>query len=387
LTFTRVRSGGSNVVVPDVQVSNVGSPDPFAKKQLPESALDTHPALVKLSPAGFVQYCNRGSGLMVSDPGGTLYYLNPDTLEVLHATPLNIPLVPAPEFRRVSEKVVCSENSPRAMIVAYGGFFRSGGRSPDASTYYGYGNGLIRVYDLSSGTLVREWDMTESPYDLGDIAISPSGNQIAVSHIPRNPPTTTKKSRPGVKTKEINDIELYDVSSGKMTLQVNPGHEPGRISFAGEQRIASDDTRMPQPIYPHPTIRLWDCNDGKLLREFSDPKVGARRFVGASSDGSVILGYIPRETLHTGWGGPLSETLEQRFRLWDAATGQVIATSPSFLPNLNTFSDKGREVLDPSLELSADGQSVIVFWKPEWMETFPIYVFSEVPAGTTPTTH
>ncbi|MGA9986299.1 MAG: hypothetical protein WBP69_00860, partial [Terriglobales bacterium] len=165
------------------------------------------------------------------------------------------------------------------------------------------------------------------------------------------------------------------------------GHLPGRIIFAGETQVATDDTVVPEPFFPHPKKKLWDASNGKLIREFGDPKFGARRFVGASSDGNVILGYIPKETLRAARSDPWNETLEQRFRLWDAATGRTIATSPPFLPNLNSPSKGRNEERDPSLEVSANGRAVIVFWKSPWKETFPIYVFSEAPGGTAPTTH
>ena len=125
---------------------------------------------------------------------------------------------------------------------------------------------------------------------------------------------------------------------------------------------------------PHPEIRLWDLSDGKLLRTFGDPKLGARRFVGASSDGNVILGYIPKETLHSGGGiegGLWNQTLEQRFRLWDAATGQTIATSPPLLP----IESSTIEGFDPSLQVSGNGHAVIVFWKSP-REILPLYVLS-----------
>jgi hypothetical protein len=64
--------------------------------------------------------------------------------------------------------------------------------------------------------------------------------------------------------------------------------------------VATDDTVVPEPFFPHPEIKLWDASNGKLIREFGDPKFGARRFVGASSDGNVILGYIPNRLRKNG---------------------------------------------------------------------------------------
>jgi hypothetical protein len=66
-----------------------------------------------------------------------------------------------------------------------------------------------------------------------------------------------------------------------------------------------------------------------------------------------------------------NQTLEQRFRLRDAATGQAIATSPPLLPiERSTLTG-----FDPSLQVSGNGRAVIVFWKSP-REILPPYVFS-----------
>ncbi|MFY9937526.1 MAG: hypothetical protein WAK33_11665, partial [Silvibacterium sp.] len=290
---------------------------------------------------GFVQYCDNGLGILVATRG-TLYYLNPQSLEVVHATATNTGGSALPE------RVFCAAKSPRAVLAVYAGAYCC----------------LVRVYDLTSGTLIREWNLTKGS-SFGDVAISPSGNEIAVSHVDTNVLGRSKAAE---------NLEVFDVNTGKVSLRVKTGHLPGRISFAGETRIATDDTLEPQPLLPHPEIKLWNLSDGKLLRTFGDPKVGARRFVGASGDGNVILGYIPKETLHSGGGiegGLWNQTLEQRFRLWDAATGQTIATSPPLLP-IESSTLTG---FDPSLQVSANGRAVIVFWKSP-REILPIYVFS-----------
>jgi WD40 repeat protein len=353
-----------------LQIWNVGTQEPIASKQLSVTVPKVSISVYDSGPEGFVQYCDHGSGIMVADPDGTLYYLNSRTLEVMHATATENP-VPG---RGIPRRISCAANSPRA-VIAFGGAFLSWNYPNNA--YYGHGNGLVRLYDLTSGTLLKEWDTTEGPNGFGDVAISPSGNQIAVSHIPRNPVTTPKNAPSVPSKKDTRDVEVFDVQSGKMTLQVNTGrwHWPGRISFVGETQIASDDTRMAQPFYPQPRIKLWDSSNGKLIREFADPKVGARRFVGASSDGHVVLGYIPKERLDS---FHRNETREYRFRLWDAATGGTIATSPRYLPFPESPRKHWSEWIDPSMDLSDNGRAVIVYWK---KEVFRIYVFSLPPAA------
>ena len=331
-------------IVISVQLWSVGTNEPIVSKDL-SSGEKTSPRDWLSRGSGFVQYCDNGSGVMVA-ARGTLYYLNPQTLAVLHATATNIGDHPAPK------QVLCAAKSPRAVVARFAGAYCC----------------LVRVYDLTSGALLREWDMTKGRYPFGDVAISPSGNQIAVSHVPENSLG---------RSKAVENLELFDVNTGKVSLKLKTGQLPGRISFAGETRAATDDTLEPQPLLPLPEIKLWDLSDGKLLRTFGDPKVGARRFVGASGDGNVILGYIPKETLHSGGGiegGTWNQTLEQRFRLWDAATGEIIATSPPLLP----IESSTIEGFDPSLQVSGNGRAVIVFWEslraPQ--EILPLYVFS-----------
>ena len=333
------RVGRTSIAI-NVRIWNVGTNEPIVSKEL--SSGESTPREQFIGASGFVQYCDNGSGILVA-ARGTLYYLNPQTLEVLHATATNL------GDSAVPERVFCAAKSPRAVFAGYAGAYCC----------------VVRVYDLNSGRLIREWNLTKGRHPFGDVAISPGGDQIAVSHVAENSLG---------RSKAVENLELFDVNTGKLSLKVKTGHLPGRISFAGETRVATDDTLEPQPLLPHPEIKLWDLSDGKLLRTFGDPKVGARRFVGASRDGNVILGYVPKETLRSGGGvegGSWNETLEQRFRLWDAATGETIATSPPLLP-IESSTITG---FDPSLEVSGNGRAVIVFWKSP-REILPIYVFS-----------
>jgi hypothetical protein len=351
--FSRMGPAPAREIAISVRIWNVGSNEPIVSKEL-SSGEKTSPRDWMSRGSGLVQYCDNGSGVMVA-ARGTLYYLNPQTLEVLHATATNI------GDHSVRRPVLCAAKSPRAVVAVF------------AEAYCC----LVRVYDLTSGTIIREWNLTKGRYPFGDVAISPSGNQIAVSYVPENSLG---------RSKAVENLELIDVNTGKVSLKVKTGHLPGRVSFAGETRVATDDTLEPQPLLPHPEIKLWDMSDGKLLRTFGDPKVGARRFIGASTDGNVILGYIPKETLHGGGGiegGTWNQTVEQRFRLWDAATGETIATSPPLLP----IESSTIEGFDPSLQVSGNGRAVIVFWEslraPQ--EILPLYVFSMArPASSQP---
>jgi WD40 repeat protein len=331
-------------IVVSVRIWNVGTHEPIGSRQVSLRRADASLAVRESNVGTFVHYCENGWGIMVADPSGTLSYLNPQTLEILHTTPTNIDVDPS--GRRW--KAVCAVNGRRAVVTTFGGLAGPAGHKKTNDTV------RIRVFDLSSGALLREWNLENSP-PFGDVAISPSGDQIAVSYVATNSLT----GRP----EAIPNLELFNVNTGEVTLRLKTGHLPGGISFVGETRVATADTNSPG-LFWKPEIKAWDTSNGKLVREFGDPEVGARRRVGASSDGNVILGYIPHETLKNGtktedW------TVEARFRLWDVTTGQTIATSPLLPPNRSSVFTLG-------LDVSANGRAVIVFSS----GSFPICVFS-----------
>jgi hypothetical protein len=332
-----------------VRIWNVGTKEPIAARQLSVRGVDASLAVWESNVGTFVHYCENGLGIMVADPVGTLSYLNPQTLEILHATATNVDVDPSGRRWKTS----CAANGRHAVVATFGGLAGPVGHKKTNDAV------RIRVFDLSSGALLREWNL-ENTAPFGDVAISPSGDQIAVSYVATNRFTERPKAIP--------NLELLNVKTGKVDLQVKTGHLPGRISFVGQTRVATADTNRPG-LFWKPEIKVWDTSNGKLVKEFGDPKVGARRRVGASSDGNVILGYIPQETVNNGtktedW------TVQARFRLWDVTTGQTIATSP-LLPPIRGI------IFALDLDVSANGRAVVVFAS----GSFPICVFSTTPSA------
>lgn len=356
-----VMPGPSEIMV-NLRLWKVGMPEPIASAQVSArredgEVEDTYGDV----GSAYVQYCNGGLGIMLAELDGTLHFLNPQTLGELHATATNMTKTTSvPLFINLRHmRAHCAVNSSRAVAAVFGGFVGADTGHPQRDPVI-----KIRVYDLSSGALVREWNLSGKSFE--DVAISPSGNEIAVSRRPFD-----RRGNP----KGPDEVELFDVSTGNSTLQVKAGNRSNRITFAGETRVATVED--PDMWSRHPTIKLWDASNGNLIREFGAGRLGARRWVGASSDGKVILGYTPKETLGT---NSLITTSDRRFRLWDAATGQTIATSPPTYPELtshNCYSCK------PGLELSANGNAVAVFAPWRWFE-LPIYVFS-LPLALLPT--
>jgi hypothetical protein len=100
--FRRV-SRGPEIAI-SVRIWKVGTNEPSASKELSSGEKMSPWELFTRGRRSFVEYCDNGSGLMVA-ARGTLYYLNPQTLEVLHATATNI------EERTPGARILRSEES------------------------------------------------------------------------------------------------------------------------------------------------------------------------------------------------------------------------------------------------------------------------------------
>jgi hypothetical protein len=52
---------------------------------------------------------------------------------------------------------------------------------------------------------------------------------------------------------------VFDVNTGKAVLQVKTGHLPGRISFVGENRVATVDTLLLKSCQSMSLALSWIC--------------------------------------------------------------------------------------------------------------------------------
>jgi hypothetical protein len=347
-------SGNDDVAKSTITLWNVGDFEPVATREWIVKRSETPPNVWRTNQRTRIQYCDHGRGIMLADSFGTISFLDPQTLQLLKSVGANVAVDP----NGARAKVACAMNGSLALIVISGRLTgRDGhGKLDDAVS--------VKVVDLNVGTVVQQWSLHRSA-PVGDVAISPSGAQIAITYVPMNNLTQRPKAIP--------NLELLDVTSGKTTLQVKTGHLPGGVTFVGESRVATADVTLPG-LFGQAKIKIWDSTTGQLLTQLADPNLGARRKVAASSDGAVVLGYIPHELVT---GNRASDTtLEQRFRLWDEATGATMATSPPLLP-LRT----GHQA--PDIELSANGRAAVV----SSVGAFPVQVFyaSDQPKAPLPT--
>lgn len=347
-------SRNDDLVKSTIKLWNVGNSDPAATRQWIVKRAEVPGNLWRSNQRSRIQYCDHGRGIMLADSFGTISFLDPQTLQLLRTVAANFAVDP----NGARARVACAMNSPLALVAISGGLTGPEGHKKldDEVT--------VKMFDLNLGTAVHEWSLHRS-VPVGDVAISPSGAQIAITYVPMNNLTQRPKAIP--------NLELFDAASGRTTLLVKTGHLPGGVSFVGESRVATADVILPG-IFGQAKIKVWDSTTGQLLTELADPKLGARRKVAASSDGSVILGYIPHELVTL--DREAETTLEQRFRLWDGATGETIATSPLIIP-LRPYHEA------PDIELSANGRAAVV----SSVGAYPVQVFyaSDQPKAALPT--
>ncbi|MGH9710186.1 MAG: WD40 repeat domain-containing protein, partial [Candidatus Acidiferrales bacterium] len=198
----------------------------------------------------------------------------------------------------------------------------------------------LRVYDLASGSLARKWNFPN--FDFGGISIDPEGSRVAISLLPFSPGERPLPSR-------VRNVFIYDVYSGEIASEFNTGYLAAEVRFVGSDTVATVSAEVGLGAHKKDGIRLLDVKTGRLLREILSPPTGVRYHLEVSGNGKTALGYVAKEVNHWWWFDPASVVTEyERFRLWDLATGSVMATSPD-LPSMITshfaLSPNGKVVL------------------------------------------
>jgi WD40 repeat protein len=176
--------------------------------------------------------------------------------------------------------------------------------------------GELRVYDLKSGRLLNKWDFQK--VSVGQISIDSDGRRVAV-------PIMREES---FRSSERN-LFIFDVDSSKEIMEINTGYVAGVVRFAGPDTVATVSNELGLGSHRKDGIRFWDIKTGRLVREIRSAPEGVRYRLELSGDGQVIAGYVGKQVSHWWWFDPASFYTEyDRFRVWNLATGKVIATSP-----------------------------------------------------------
>lgn len=200
-------------------------------------------------------------------------------------------------------------------------------------------SGLLRVYDLNNSRMTFEWKIQD--YLSGaSMAFSPAGNKIAVVE-----PERDEDGR----TSEGPDVAIFELSTESVKLRLNTGPDTAATAV-----FLDNDHLLTVPMWnarhmKRGSIKFWDINTGKLTREISDAPGGIHDYVDVSKDGRILLGYIGLNKD----SGHFMKSVTQRFRIWELASGKVVADSPEILP---------LTVDRPQFRLSSDGKTIVALW-------------------------
>lgn len=236
------------------------------------------------------------------------------------------------------------------------------------------GGGELRVYNLSSGDLVRKWayqdlrGKNDRSEDFGGADISPDGRQVAVSIIPF-------AFGEGELHASDRNVFVLDVDSGHTLASVNTGYPAGEVRFAAGDppsllTVSADNFNKSRSRKD--AIKVWDPQNGKLLRELAVPPEGVHFQVQVSSDGRIVMGYTGLEKFTGHWWLLQEEygsVVHNGFCLWDLRTGKLIVSSPEIPP-----SQSHREFL-----LSPRGDVVLLYPESAGAGILTFYEFQSTP--------
>jgi len=278
----------------------------------------------------FVRYSLKDNKLVICR-NGHLQIFDSETLELIRDVDLGMEHWPKFPANSVANSYVADveidENAHRAAILLAWG---------------PYGGGELRAYDLTSGEQLRQWPFEKVGFPgRGPISIDPAGRRIAIAVLPFSPGERRLRA-------DEHNIFLLEIDSGKVISSINTGYISGAICFAPNDTVLSVSLNPEVKRFARDTLKVWNAETGKLIRELPSEPEGVHDSLHLSADGLIALGYVGLEKRV----GDSNVTLYQRFRLWDLSTGNVIATSPDLLP---------MEEGGPRLRLSAAGNLVLVY--------------------------
>ncbi|MHB8412966.1 MAG: WD40 repeat domain-containing protein [Candidatus Acidiferrales bacterium] len=325
------KEGQSIELVNEIQVWDFRNRKRVASKVLSrEKFSDPHDIS---SDPQFVRYADAGAKIVVCQLDHLLV-LDSKTLDQLQSIDLGKvtwPRVP-PNWSsdsHVADAEVNANATRAAVLLAWGA-----------------GGGQLRVYDLTSGSLIRKWDFGTDFPGRGPISIDPEGRQVAISLGLFSPGERLLRS------KERN-VLILNVDSGKIGTAINTGYIAGGICFASSGTLLTVSLNPEQRYFPKDTLKIWNAQTGKLMRQIASPPGGIHDSVAVSANGRVALAYIGLEKKDSHWWQETDYvTVYQRFRLWDLDTGRVIATSPDILPIVPG---------NPNFRLSPRGDVVVIY--------------------------
>jgi WD40 repeat protein len=289
----------------------------------------------------FIRYSSNGAFLVFSDVSGELHVLDARDLKEIRSISLGL------SETHQSYGPIAVEVSPSGDRVAVAFSAPTLGKNSQSRE--------VRVFNLDTGRLL--WKVNFEGDVIGGIAWSPDGYQIALTL-----PAVTQSGgplRPDT-NRGKDDLFVLDSSSGRVLSKFNTGDLTGPICFGPDQEVFTAPAHSVQKGGPHESVKVWDVRTGTLKRKIGYQGRDVYDTLGLSKDGRVLMGYIGKvgSKLDVLDMARYSSPLDQRFAIWDARNGRLIADSPNLMPSKGSPGYGATSAL--RLELSADGGAVLV---------------------------
>jgi len=229
-----------------------------------------------------------------------------------------------------------------------------GERAAVLFSWRNFHEGVVRAYGIGTGQPL--WQRSFTSVETGHAAWSPDGRKLAVTLL-------SGEKHTGYPPRDTFNLVILSGDSGRTLTQIETGDLAGPVCFGLADTVAT------APLHYHPQSRnwfrpdratVWNALDGGLIRHISSPGRDIHDYLELSRDGAVLLAYVGREKSGPSlraMGEDVERVVDERFQLFDYATGRLLATSPDLRePGLSC----GNAL--PSFRLGPAADRVLVYW-------------------------
>jgi WD40 repeat protein len=191
------------------------------------------------------------------------------------------------------------------------------------------------------------------------VAWSPDGLRLALT-LPSGP-GGERMFRTFCPKRDTDNLLILESGSGRVLVRIKTGDIAGPVCFGPHEEVFTAPLHFYFRGSKGEQVKVWNAQTGALERTIGFPGRDVHNVLALSPDGRVLVGYVGKEKFGYSWRAmeDVFETLDQRFAVWDAATGGLVAISQDVSPlsgTLRSYASKLR------LHLTADGGSLLADW-------------------------
>ncbi len=194
-----------------------------------------------------------------------------------------------------------------------------------------YLGGIVRVYDLDSGTQINEWEIPTGYVKGGTgLAWRQDGNALATASSDRTP------CQSGGGT-----VYVFDLLTSQLITRIRVPNLVGDIAFgSGDTLYLANGSCAGYFGNRKPRLPIFNAVTAKKLGEIEFVDSGVRYYLTVSANRRALLGYVGREEMRWEFEDTLEE-IDHRFAVWDLATRRVLYISANldgligFVPKLS----------------------------------------------------